>query len=92
VLRGYAAFIRIGATLYSRDTGYDYAWQGGLPLYFELLYYRAIELAARLGVTEINYSYGSDETKLSRGCELLPRVGYVKAFDQDLSGLLAMAG
>jgi hypothetical protein len=89
VLRGYAAFIKVGTTLYSRDTGYDYAWQGALPLYFEVLYYRAIELAMKLGANEINYSYGSDDTKLSRGCQLRPRVGYLKAFDHDLNGLLA---
>jgi hypothetical protein len=81
VLRGYAAFIRAGATLYSRDVGFDYTWEERLPLYFDLLFYRAVELAERLGASEINYSYASEQTKVSHGCELLPRVGYVKPLD-----------
>ena len=89
-LRGYAAFIQVGQALYSRDTGYDYAWQQGLPLYFEVLFYSAIELALQSGAREINYSYGSDETKASRGCDLLPRVTYVKALDEQASAGLSL--
>lgn len=81
VLRGYASFLRMNETLYSRDTGYDYTWRGDLPLYFELLFYSAIELAMQSGIKEIQYAYGSEQTKASRGCDLLPRFGYVKAFD-----------
>lgn len=82
ILRGYASFLRVNETLYSRDTGYDYTWRGDLPLYFELLFYSAIELAMRSGIREIQYSYGSEQTKASRGCDLRPRLGYVKAFDE----------
>jgi predicted N-acyltransferase len=85
VLRGYAAFIQVHETLYSRDTGYDYAWPEKLPLYFEVLFYSAIELAMQSGVREIYYSYGSDDTKASRGCDLCPRLGYVKALDAEAS-------
>jgi uncharacterized protein len=81
-LRGYASFLRVNEILYSRDTGYDYTWRGDLPLYFELLFYSAIELAMQSGIREIHYAYGSEQTKASRGCELLPRLGYVKAFDE----------
>jgi hypothetical protein len=89
VLRGYAAFIQVGPTLYSRDTGYDYTWLRGLPLYFEVVFYSAIDLATRSGVREINYSYGSDDTKTSRGCDLRPRVTYLKALDETTSRELA---
>jgi len=82
-LRGYAAFIQVNQTLYSRDTGYDYGWEPKLPLYFEVLFYSAIELAMRSGAAQINYSYASDAPKASRGCELRPRLGYVKALDKD---------
>jgi hypothetical protein len=88
VLRGYASFLRMNETLYSRDTGYDYTWRDDLPLYFELLFYSAIELAMRSGIREIQYSYGSEQTKASRGCDLLPRLGYVKAFDEQTTGEL----
>ncbi|HEV2451898.1 MAG TPA: peptidogalycan biosysnthesis protein [Streptosporangiaceae bacterium] len=89
VLRGYSAFIHLGDTLYSRDCGFDYSWLGNLPLYLETNYYRAIEFAAEAGATRIHYSYGSDETKAAYGCQLHPRMTYVKAFDPALAAGLA---
>lgn len=89
VLRGYAAFIQVNKALYSRDTGYDYLWPTRLPLYFEVLFYSAIELAMKSGIQEIHYSYGSEDTKVSRGCDLLPRLGYLKALDGEAAAELA---
>lgn len=89
VLRGYSAFIHVGDTLYSRDVGFDYPWQGRLPIYFVTNYYSAVELAESLGVRRIHYSYGSEETKVDYGCELHPRTSYVKAFDPALAASLA---
>jgi hypothetical protein len=87
-LRGYSAFIHLGDTLYSRDCGFDYSWQGRLPLYLETNFYSAVELAEALGARQIHYSYGSDETKAEYGCELQPRMTYVKAFDPALAASL----
>ncbi len=85
-LRGYAAFIEVNDVLYSRDTGYDYTWNSkGLPLYFELLFYSAIELALGSAKREIYYAQGSEQTKASRGCDLHPRYCYVKALDERTS-------
>ena len=92
VLRGYAAFIQVNKALYSRDTGYDYTWSERLPLYFEVLFYSAIELAMKSGVREIHYSYGSEDTKASRGCDLRPRLGYLKALDKAAAAELARLG
>ena len=92
VLRGYAAFIQVNKALYSRDTGYDYTWPERLPLYFEVLFYSAIELAMKSGVREIHYSYGSEDTKVSRGCDLRPRLGYLKALDTNAAAELARLG
>lgn len=92
VLRGYAAFIQAGRTLYSRDIGFDYTWEPRLPLYYEVLFYAAVELAARLGAQLINYSYAAEETKISHGCRLLPRIGYVKAFDPSVMTTLRGLG
>jgi uncharacterized protein len=92
VLRGYSGFIHQDDTLYSRDCGFDYSWLGNLPLYFETNFYSAIELAAEIGVRQIHYSYGSDETKVAYGCELHPRMTYVKAFDPaQAAGLAGLA-
>ena len=35
ILRGFHSFLRTDNVLYSRETGYDYAWKKSLPLYFE---------------------------------------------------------
>lgn len=89
VLRGYSAFIHAGDTLYSRDCGFDYPWQGRLPLYLETNFYSAVEFAEAVGARRIHYSYGSDQTKAEYGCELHPRLTYVKAFDPSLAASLA---
>ncbi|MFF9818672.1 GNAT family N-acetyltransferase [Streptomyces sp. NPDC014006] len=69
-LRAFGLILRRGDHWYARQTGYDYAYQRrtGLPLYFELLYYRLVEEAAAAGVSTIHYGLGSTETKRSRGC------------------------
>ncbi|PCG84639.1 hypothetical protein CIB93_18310 [Streptomyces sp. WZ.A104] len=81
VLRGFSAFVQRGSRLYLRQTGYDYDWLGKLPLYFELIFYRPIEYAAGAGVTAVDYAVESEQTKLSRGCTLEQRYGYLKLFD-----------
>jgi uncharacterized protein len=92
VLRGYSAFILAGRALYSRDVGFDYAWQERLPLYFETNFYSGAELAVSLGARLIYYSYGTDEAKVLHGCDLLPRIGYVKALDEDVAAALRSIG
>lgn len=88
-LRGYAHFIEVGDMLYSRDTGFDYTWNDrSLPLYFEVLFYRAMEFALESGKREIYYAQGSEQTKVSRGCDLHPRFSYVKALDPRVSAEL----
>ncbi|MFD1831186.1 GNAT family N-acetyltransferase [Streptomyces desertarenae] len=69
-IRGFGLILRHGGHWYARQTGYDYAYQRrtGLPLYFELLYYRLVEEAAAAGVPVIHYGLGSEDTKRSRGC------------------------
>ncbi|MFF7364602.1 GNAT family N-acetyltransferase [Streptomyces sp. NPDC008125] len=69
-VRGYGLILRHGDHWYARQTGYDYAYQErtGLPLYFEVLYYRLLEEAASAGVTTLHYGLGSERAKRSRGC------------------------
>ncbi|GHH00379.1 GNAT family N-acetyltransferase [Streptomyces rubradiris] len=69
-IRGFTLVLRHGTDWYARQTGYDYAYQrsSGLPLYFELVYYRLLEEAAAAGVSTLHYGLGSTDTKRSRGC------------------------
>ncbi|MGW1642331.1 peptidogalycan biosysnthesis protein [Streptomyces lavendulae] len=81
VLRGFSAFVHRGTRLYLRQTGYDYDWLGKLPLYFALAFYAPIEYAGRVGATAVDYAVESERTKVSRGCTLEQRYGYLKLFD-----------
>ncbi|MBB5936173.1 GNAT family N-acetyltransferase [Streptomyces zagrosensis] len=67
-IRGFALMLRRGDQWYARQCGFDYGFLGKLPLYYELLYYFAVERAAELGVATIQYGIGSDTAKRSRGC------------------------
>ncbi|MFJ7768059.1 GNAT family N-acetyltransferase [Streptomyces sp. NPDC097107] len=67
-LRGFALMLRRGDQWYARQCGFDYGYLGKVPLYYELLYYFAVERAAELGVATIQYGIGSDTAKRSRGC------------------------
>ncbi|KAB1935301.1 GNAT family N-acetyltransferase [Micromonospora sp. ALFpr18c] len=67
-VRGFGTLLRHQGQWYARQAGFDYAWQGALPLYFEVLYYRPAELAPSHGITGIHYGMGSEEAKRSRGC------------------------
>ncbi|GGW37574.1 peptidogalycan biosysnthesis protein [Streptomyces xantholiticus] len=81
VLRGFSALVHRGSRLYMRQTGYDYDWLGKIPLYFALVFYAPIEYASRVGATTVDYAVESEQTKLSRGCTLEQRHGYLKLFD-----------
>ncbi|MER6715292.1 GNAT family N-acetyltransferase [Streptomyces sp. NPDC000877] len=82
VVRGFSLVVRRGSRLYIRQTGYDYEWQGKLPVYFALCFYEPIEYANRIGATVLDYAVESEKTKRSRGCVLEQRFGYLKAFDE----------
>jgi uncharacterized protein len=80
-IRGYAVLLRFRDQWYSRQTGFDYAYQGRLPLYFEALYYRPAEEAPGHGVTAIHFGLGSEEAKRSRGCTAETQYAYVLPLD-----------
>jgi predicted N-acyltransferase len=78
-IRGFVVCIRWRNTLFGRQVGFDYAFQGRLPLYFGLGYYALVEYAAAQGVRHIEYGIGSERAKALRGCALRQQYGYVKA-------------
>lgn len=53
---------------FGHRAGFDYEAQGKLPLYYDVLYYRVLEAAAREGVPVLHAGIGSVEAKLARGC------------------------
>ncbi|MEV7420660.1 GNAT family N-acetyltransferase [Streptomyces sp. NPDC089919] len=96
VLRGFSLVVRRGDRLYVRQTGYDYDWLGKLPLYFALCFYEPVEHAGRTGATTLDYAVATEQAKVSRGCVLEERLGYLKAFDagthESAAGLLRLLG
>lgn len=53
---------------FGHRAGFDYDAQGRLPLYYDVLYYRVLEAAAREGVSVLHAGIGSVQAKLARGC------------------------
>jgi uncharacterized protein len=77
-VRGFGLILPFRDTWYVHRSGFDYAYQGTLPLYFETLFYHPVEAAARHGVTTLVYGTGSADTKRSRGCHASGQRGYVR--------------
>jgi len=82
-IRGFMVLVRRGNTLFSRQAGFDYEFQGHLPLYFGLVFYAAIKYASQVGASSIEYGISSEKAKASRGCKQRQQYGYIKVFDKD---------
>lgn len=80
-LAGFVLVFRWRGEVYARQVGFDYPLVGRLPVYFGLVYYELIRLAAGWGARRIHYSTGSGEAKQLRGCRGVGQWAYVKAFD-----------
>lgn len=90
VARGFALFIRWQNELYARHTGFDYAFQGKLPLYFEVLFYEVAARAPALGLSRVYYGVTSGQAKLSRGCRPVPQLACVRALDPGAEAALTV--
>jgi uncharacterized protein len=60
-------------TSYVRTAGFDYARTRGAAEYFELVFYRPIERAYSLGITNVSLGVSSYRAKTSRGARLRTR-------------------
>lgn len=78
IVRGFGLLLRHQDQWYARSTGFDYAFQKSLPLYFEVLYSRLAESAPAAGVTGVHYGLGSEAAKRSRGCDAVDQDSYVR--------------
>jgi uncharacterized protein len=80
-VRGFVVLVRKGDVIHTRQCGFDYDFQGNLPLYFGVLFYETMEHARRVGVGRIEHGIGSEEAKASRGCVQRRQYGYVRMLD-----------
>jgi uncharacterized protein len=76
-LTGFILLVERGTSWYAHRAGFDYDANGELPVYFDVTYYRPVELAAERGIATIHYGTGSDATKASRGCLSTSQHAYV---------------
>jgi hypothetical protein len=76
---GFTEFFRWRDELYAGRAGFDYERKGKLPVYFAVVFYEAIEYAARSRVAQIDYGIEFFGTKIARGCRTTPLYGYAKA-------------
>ena len=70
VYRGYA---------WTNHVGFDYEAQGTLPVYFGVAFYGVMDFAAEHGLRVLDYTFGTDDAKRSRGCEARTTVRLFKA-------------
>jgi hypothetical protein len=80
-VRGAAMLYRSGRHLFARDIGFDYAYQGPLPLYFGVLFYSPIAYAIAVGIRRIDYGIEFASEKTSRGCRASRQYGYIYSSD-----------
>jgi hypothetical protein len=71
-----------GTHWFGHRAGFDYAKQGDLPLYEEVLYYRVMDEAAPLGVEVLHAGIGSAEVKKSLHCESATEYSFLKLLAQ----------
>ncbi|MEU6440356.1 GNAT family N-acetyltransferase [Streptomyces sp. NPDC047046] len=81
-IRGFATLLRHRDHWFARQSGFDYAYQGNLPLYFETVYYYPVEVAERFGIKAIHYGLGTEEAKRSRGCVAETQYAYLLPLDR----------
>ncbi|MEK2495115.1 GNAT family N-acetyltransferase [Kitasatospora purpeofusca] len=67
---GFCLFYEWDGVVYLRAAGFDYARLRGVGEYFNLVYYRVIEIAAERGVRLLHAGIEAAEAKALRGAEL----------------------
>jgi predicted N-acyltransferase len=77
-IRGFGLILPFRDVWCVHRSGFDYDFQGNLPLYFETLFYHPIEAAAPSGVSTLMFGTGSADTKRSRGCLTSTQRAYVR--------------
>jgi hypothetical protein len=78
---GFITFLEDAGVWWARFPGFDYSAEQQLYLYFNLLFYRPIQVAMDRRITAISYSISAYATKCSRGCSPRHLLAYVRLPD-----------
>jgi hypothetical protein len=64
---------------WTRSAGFDYEAQGTLPVYFGVAFYGVMDFAAEHSLRALDYAWGTEGAKRSRGCQARTTVRLFKA-------------
>lgn len=87
-IRGYVIAVRWRDALILRSAGFDYAFNGKLPIYYGLLFYHVVDYALANGIRQVYYSIESTEAKQSRGCRIIEEYGMACGLDDQAAAAL----
>ena len=78
---GFVELVMYRGNAWAHQAGFDYEFQGRLPLYFGTIFYGLMDFASANDIARIDYSFGTETAKTSRGCAARPTVRAVLALD-----------
>jgi predicted N-acyltransferase len=76
---GFNELIVYRGNAWTHHVGFDYEAQGTLPVYFGVFFYGVMDFAAEHGLRVLDYTFGTEGAKRSRGCETRTTVRLLKA-------------
>ena len=76
---GFMELIVHRGNAWARHAGFDYEASGVLPVYFGVVFYGVMDFAAEHSLQVLDYSFMTEDAKLSRGCEARTTVRVLKA-------------
>ena len=79
---GFVELILCRGSAWGNHVGFDYEFQGSLPLYFGVLFYGLMDFASSTQLSRIDYSFGAEDAKTSRGCTSRPTVRAVRVLER----------
>ena len=76
---GFMELIVYRGNAWGNHAGFDYEASGTLPVYFGVAFYGVMDFAAEHGLRVLDYRFGTENAKRSRGCEARTTVRLLKA-------------
>ena len=76
---GFNQFVVYRGNAWTHAAGFDYDAQGTLPVYFGVAFYGVMDFAAEHDLRVLDYTFGTEDAKRSRGCQARTTVKFLKA-------------
>ena len=76
---GFNELVVYRGNAWTHHAGFDYDAQGTLPVYFGVMFYGVMDFAAEHGLRVLDYTFGTEDAKRSRGCQVRTTVRLLQA-------------